>query len=163
MSIALSALVVLPPNVATAEPAGFPDLNTFADVPAQAYIQKWPRSAPTVSFSTEEGINCGFGAPETPNEDNQFAFCDGPLPGLQNVPARGSGPCDIGSVNSFGISHTQGACEDARPNWKILSPGHKLSYGNITCAVGRGPVVACVERIAHKRGFVLQPSGSFVF
>ena len=89
----------------------------------------------------------------------------GNLPGLQDVPLHGenSGSCDFGTVNQCGISHIKGACKDANPERKILNPGQKVSYGNVACAVGDGPLIACIERVGPERGFVLQPSGSFVF
>ncbi|RIS79395.1 hypothetical protein D2E44_20810 [Mycobacteroides abscessus] len=89
--------------------------------------------------------------------------CWGPLPGLQNVPATGSGPCDTGSVNQFGIGHVKKDCQNHKPSTKVLNPGQKISYGNVTCAVGGDSLLACIERVSPERGFVLQPSGSFVF
>ncbi|CPX56774.1 Uncharacterised protein [Mycobacteroides abscessus subsp. massiliense] len=161
--LAVALLTSCSSTVALADPPGFPDLNAFAEVPAADYTQSWGRGAPTVNFSTAEGIDCGFTAPKTLDGQNQLIHCDGPLPGLQDVTAKGSGPCDSGSVNQFDISHTKGACADVKPHRKVLGPGQKVSYGNVTCAVGGGGLIACIERVNPERGFVLQPSGSFVF
>lgn len=152
-------------NIASAEPPGFPDLNGFSEAPAASYTMGWDRGSKTIGFSTANGVDCNFGAPKNPNGDNQEISCWGPLPGLQDVPVHGgdSGPCDFGTVNQRGIAHTKGACKDASPGRKILNPGQKVSYGNVTCAAGDDGLIACIERVSPERGFVLQPSGSFVF
>ncbi|AWG64694.1 Uncharacterised protein [Mycobacteroides abscessus subsp. bolletii] len=162
--LAAAALMACsPPDKATAEPPGFPDLNTYAEVPVDQYVSPVGRGMTSVFFSTSEGVNCGFAHPANPNGQNQQIQCWGPLPGLQNIAAEGSGPCDTGTVNMYGIGHRKSECKDNKPTSKILSPGQKVSYGNVTCGVGDGGSVACIERVNPERGFVLQPSGSFSF
>lgn len=161
--LTLAALSCSPPGVSSAEPPGFPDLNNFTEVPADSYVAAGSRGMTFIGFSTSEGVNCGFSNPETPNGQNQLIHCTGPLPGLQDVPATGSGPCDTGVVSQVAITHSKGSCTDARPTRKILNPGQKITQGMVTCAVGNGPLIACIDRFGSERGFVLQPSGSFVF
>jgi hypothetical protein len=43
-----------------------------------------------------------------------------------------------------------------------LAAGKKFVGKNGTCAVGDGGLVACIDA-DNKHGFVLQPSGSWVF
>ncbi|MDO3069572.1 hypothetical protein [Mycobacteroides abscessus] len=166
--LAVAALIACaPPDRAAAEPPGFPDLNAYSEVSVDQYVSAAGRGMTSVFFSTTEGVNCGFGHPANPDGRNQLIQCWGPLPGLQDIAAEGSGPCDTGTVNQFGakyaIGHVKGACKDNRPTSKVLSPGQKVSYGNVTCGVGDGGSVACIERVNPERGFVLQPSGSFAF
>ncbi len=160
-------LAALTPSVSTpialAEPPGFPDLNTFVEVPASQYVTAGSRGMTFIGFSTAEGINCGFSNPDSPDGQNQLIHCAGPLPGLQDVPATGSGPCETGVASQVAITHSKGSCADVKPTRKILGPGQKITHGMVTCAVGNGPLVACIDRFGPERGFVLQPSGSFVF
>lgn len=162
-ALTLAALACSSPGISSAEPAGFPDLNSFAEVPTGPYVVAGSRGLSSISFSTADGINCNFGNPPNPNGQNQLVTCDGPLPGLQDVPSTGSGACDIGSVNQYSIGHFKKDCKDSKPTHKLLNQGQKISYGNVTCAVGDGPLIACIERVSPERGFVLQPPGSFVF
>jgi len=46
---------------------------------------------------------------------------------------------------------------------KALNAGQKLSYLNVTCAVGNDNLVACLDATSGDHGFVLQRSGSWAF
>lgn len=46
---------------------------------------------------------------------------------------------------------------------KPLGAGQKLSYLNVTCAVGADSLVACLDTTSGSHGFVLQRSGSSAF
>ncbi|MDT5148253.1 MAG: hypothetical protein QOC58_2898, partial [Mycobacterium sp.] len=46
---------------------------------------------------------------------------------------------------------------------KALSAGQKVSYLNVTCAVGADDLVACLDSTSGEHGFVLQRSGSWAF
>ncbi len=153
---------------AAAEPAGFPDLSTYAQVPVGAYVQVVGRGLSAIGFSTAEGIACSMSHPPHPGGQNQLISCWGPLPGLQNIRSIGSGPCDRGLVsksgdNTYGISHVKGECKPVQPGSKLLSPGQKISYGDQTCGVTEGGSVACIDGSVGENGFVLQPSGSFAY
>ncbi|WP_255791709.1 hypothetical protein [Mycobacteroides abscessus] len=54
---------------------------------------------------------------------------------------------------------------DDFPYWsgRLLDRGEKLSYGNITCAVGDDNLVACHDTGGGHHGFVIQASGSSTF
>jgi hypothetical protein len=45
----------------------------------------------------------------------------------------------------------------------MLGAGQKVSYNNVTCAVGANKLVACLDTTSGEHGFVLQPSCSFAF
>ncbi|CPS09521.1 Uncharacterised protein [Mycobacteroides abscessus subsp. bolletii] len=155
-------------TTAAAEPPGFPDLNTYAQVSVDSYVQAASRGASAIGFSTAEGVSCSMSHPPHPGGQNQLISCWGPLPGLQDIHAIGSGPCDTGLVskygdNTYGISHKKEECKKYPPSSKLLNPGQKISYGDQTCGVGDSGSVACIDRSVGENGFVLQPSGSFSF
>jgi hypothetical protein len=171
---------------AAAQPAGFPDLNTFAPVSADGFLTKKSKGSSdlsTVDFSTPYNIGCGFSASQDPSTTpSQYINCDGDLPGMDNVPiiplsgtTHAPGDCIVGIARpagmdgpAYGLSRTyDGGC-NGRPaksslGGKLLSAGQKISYQNVTCAVGPNKLVACLDTTSGEHGFVLQPSGSFAF
>jgi len=158
---ATSALIVLAavPGCASAQPAAFPDLGPLVDV-TQGYLGTGPRNAGTIAlFSTPDGLHCGL--------TGTSAQCQGPLPGVQNVPISPSGSaqgdCDLGGAQASGsgasINHYKGPCP-AAPGVKLLDVGQKITQGTTTCGVLAGGVTACTT---GPHGFVLQPSGSTAF
>jgi hypothetical protein len=154
--------------IAFAQPPGFPDLSGFADV-TSSYRTPGGHGPPGVNFSTADGVNCGFGVPAQVTPDSQFVQCFGTLPGIQNLPiTSGSstqGDCDLGEAQvgeSGVIGHYKGRCPAPGGN-RILNPGQKVFYGNITCGVAPGGVTACLDTANGEHGFVLQPSGSWTF
>jgi hypothetical protein len=46
---------------------------------------------------------------------------------------------------------------------KPLGTGQKLTYLNVTCAVGADNLVACLDTTSGDHGFVVQRSGSWAF
>jgi len=46
---------------------------------------------------------------------------------------------------------------------KALAVGQKLSYLNVTCAVGADNLIACLDTTSGDHGFVLQSVGSWAF
>ena len=50
-----------------------------------------------------------------------------------------------------------------RTSLEALAAGQKLSYLNVTCAVGADNLIACLDTTSGDHGFVLQPSGSWAF
>jgi hypothetical protein len=46
---------------------------------------------------------------------------------------------------------------------KALAAGQKLSYLNVTCAVGADKLIACLDTTSGDHGFVLQSVGSWAF
>lgn len=161
-AVILAGAAVAP--LASAQPPGFPDLSGFTDVTADFAGNQ--RGETVVGFSPDGLINCGF--------DSQRVTCAGPMPGLQGMPiANGNtqGNCDEGSATAGvpaggggQIRHNKfnGQCPD-ESDVKILKPGQKVSYGNITCGVAPGGVTACIDTFSGEHGFVLQPSGSWSF
>ncbi|MDR3663150.1 MAG: hypothetical protein P4L86_22670 [Mycobacterium sp.] len=156
-----SAVIVLAaaPGCASAQPPAFPDLGPLADV-TQSYLETGPRNSGTIAlFSTPDGLHCGL--------TSTSAQCQGPLPGVQNVPISPSGSsqgdCDLGGAQASdsggGINHYKGPCP-AAPGVKLLDVGQKITQGTTACGVLAGGVTACTT---GPHGFVLQPSGSTTF
>jgi hypothetical protein len=46
---------------------------------------------------------------------------------------------------------------------KLLAAGQKLTYLNVTCAVGADNLLACLDTTSGDHGFVVQRSGSWAF
>lgn len=143
---------------ASAQPQGFPDLSSFTEVDAAqfsrpfSYAERW---ANVYSFfRTPDGLNCATGP---------GSWCNGAIPGL---PSGQSGSCasvhQKGDDRQFTFSADNGNCEPAQD--KVLNPGQKLtdSLTGSTCVVGESGLTACINPQTD-HGFVLQPSGSWVF
>lgn len=152
-------IVVSVPGRVSAQPPSFPDLGALADV-TQGYLGTGPRNSGTIAqFSTPDGLHCGL--------TGTSAQCQGPLPGVQDVPISPSGSsqgdCDLGGAQASeswaSINHYKGHCP-ATPGLKLLDVGQKITQGATTCGVLAGGVTACTN---GPHGFVLQPSGSWTF
>lgn len=176
---AASALAGLAPQVA-AQPPGFPNLDSFTAVPADGYLLTVPGSSPRISFSapstSASAILCDFyGGPAPAPQPSQDIKCKGDIPGLDDVPLPGGrtrpGDCLVGSADFKGPGYQlsrmpQGGCGGgaATPtSGKSLGVGQKVSYLNVTCAVGPDSLVACLDTTSGEHGFVLQRSGSWAF
>jgi hypothetical protein len=170
---------------ANALPAGFPDLNTFTAVSADGYLTKKSKGSSdlsTIDFSTPYNIGCGFSASQDPStQPSQNVTCDGDLPGIGNVPiiplsgtTSSPGDCVVGTARAAenGPAYvfnrtTDGGCngQPAKSSLggNMLGAGQKVSFKNVTCAVGPDRLVACLDTTSGEHGFVLQPSGSTAF
>jgi hypothetical protein len=159
------ALAMSAPGSASAQPPGFPDLNSLADVTDQYLGPAVRNPGPVSLFSTPTGLNCSIS-----NADNGLAHCTGALPGIAGIPAApGTGACNLGLAQVLAgrpatVSHYKGDCPSSQPASRVLAPGEKVFAGGTTCGVTPVGVIACVNNqnnTAH--GFVLQPSGSWAF
>jgi hypothetical protein len=169
---------------AAAQPAGFPDLNTFTAVSADGYLTKKSKGSSdlsTIDFSTPYNIGCEFAASQdNPTRASEFIICDGDLPGMDSTPisslggtTRSPGDCLVGTAGTnvngdYTLHRTyDGGCngQPARSSLggKLVAAGQKISYQNATCAVGANRLIACLDTTSGEHGFVLQPSGSFAF
>ncbi|MEO6792381.1 MAG: hypothetical protein ABI253_08880 [Mycobacterium sp.] len=166
-------LVGLPGSPAGAQPAAFPNLDDFTAVSVDDYLTTGPKGPGRwVNFSTPYNISCQFVAAGEPGT-LQAISCDGDMPGMDNAPyAQGSpeqGWCLTGTVrteNSGSVRlNRQSVMCPAGPfdSGKPLNVGQKVSYQNVTCAVGADRLVACLDTSAGQHGFVLKPSGSSAF
>lgn len=175
--LAASAIVSAPPAPA-APPPGFPNLDGFTAVPVDGYLTTSPGSAPRVSFSATPTLVCDFyGGPAPAPQPSQDIKCSGDMPGLNDLSFPGGGhpkpgDCVVGQVNFKGPGYelsrmSYGGCEGNPPplpsGGKALGVGQKLSYLNVTCAVGTDNLVACLDTTSGDHGFVLQSSGSWAF
>ncbi|HEU0190950.1 MAG TPA: hypothetical protein VFR17_06730 [Mycobacterium sp.] len=178
---ALSVTTPLPQHAAADTPPGFPNLATFVPVPAEGYfVLLQAGSSRLLNFSTPDDVVCSFyaGEEQMPGQ-SQGINCDGNMPGMLNAPFSGGGvgrlhpsECVLGAVRSAGPAYrlernTYGDCDGRQPKLpntgKLLDIGQKVSYQNVTCAVGTEHLLACLDATSGEHGFVLQPSGSTAF
>jgi len=156
----VTAGVALVPTAPTAQaqPPNFPDLNAFTDAPDNLHFSRPVRWASGYAFfRTPDGINCMMGS---------VTRCTGPLPGL---PPGEYGACAIvlqtyeEETRSLPFRF-EAASDDCGPTTDDpLGVGQKLTFTTnytTTCVVGEGRLTACIQ---NDHGFVLQPSGSWVF
>ncbi|MBB5162572.1 hypothetical protein [Mycobacterium sp. AZCC_0083] len=152
-----SAAAASPP-IATAEPAGFPDLNAFTDAPANLHFSRPVRWASGYTFfRTPDGLNCIMGS---------VTRCTGSLPGLppSQYGARATVLQTYEEETRSLPFRFEAASEDCGPTTDDPpGVGQKLTFTTnytTTCVVGEGRLTACIQ---NDHGFVLQPSGSWVF
>lgn len=153
--VASAGVVSLPS--AAAQPIGFPDLTRFTDAdPGHytrpfSYAERWANGY--LFFTTPDGINCAIGG---------SSWCTGEFPGRPDNP----GACDSvqrdgdAATQPFAFGSNDGQCVPTTD--ALLGSGQKLTntaFGT-TCVVGEGRLIACIQ---NDHGFVLQPSGSWVF
>ena len=180
LTLAAASTVAAPPPQAGAQPPpGFPNLDSFSSVPADGYATTSRQGgAPRISFSATPTLVCDFygGAAPAP-QPSQDIKCSGDMPGMDDVPFPGGGhpkpgDCVVGAVNFKGPGYelsrmTYGGCDGSAPplpsGGKSLGVGQKVSYLNVTCAVGADNLVACLDSTSGDHGFVLQRFGSWAF
>lgn len=175
---AVSAIAVSAPHAGALPPPGFPNLDTFTAVPADGYqVTGPPGSPPRVSFSAGSALVCDFyGGPPPAPQPSQDIKCKGDMLGMDDVPFPGGRPrpgdCVVGSVDFKGPGYqlsrmSYGGCDGNPPplpsGSKALASGQKLTYLNVTCAVGTDNLVACLDTTSGDHGFVVQRSGSWAF
>ncbi len=175
---ATCALAAPPPQSAALPPPGFPNLDGFVAVPADGYLTNaGPGLPPRVTFTATSTLVCDFyGGPAPPPQPSQDIKCSGDMPGLDDISFPGGGhpkpgDCVVGTVNFKGPGYelsrmSYSGCEGnppTLPSGKPLGVGQKLSYLNVTCAVGADNLVACLDTTSGDHGFVLQRSGSWAF
>jgi len=94
------------------------------------------------------------------------------MPGMANAPLSSGDPvaggCVIGTVRSQGaaglrLNRESTTCGRQFSNGTFLGVGQKVSYRNVTCAVGADQLLACLDTSLGQHGFVLRPSGSTAF
>ncbi|OBH42527.1 hypothetical protein [Mycobacterium mantenii] len=173
-----SAIAVSAPHAAALPPPGFPNLDAFTAVPADGYVNTGtPGSSPRISFSAGPDMVCDFyGGPAPAPQPSQDIKCKGDMPGMDDVPIPGGrsrpGDCMVGSVDFKGPGYqlsrmSYSGCDGNQPTLpaggKLLGSGQKLTYLNVTCAVGADNLVACLDTTSGDHGFVVQRSGSWAF
>ncbi|OBI91092.1 hypothetical protein [Mycobacterium sp. 1245805.9] len=175
----VAAVIAAPaPLGGAVPPPGFPSLDGFTSVAADGYATAPQGSAPRISFSPTPTLVCDFyGGTAPPPQPSGDIKCSGDMPGMDDVPFPGGGhtkpgDCVVGAVNFKGPGYelsrmTYSGCEGNPPpltsGGKPLAAGQKVSYLNVTCAVGADNLVACLDTTSGDHGFVLQRSGSWAF
>lgn len=178
LALAATSIGGAAPRAAAEPPPGFPNLDGFTPVAADGYVATaGPGTSPRISFSTPYSVVCDFyGGPAPAPQPSQDIKCKGDMPGMDDVPVPGGrsrpGDCLVGSVDFKGpgyqLSRMSYAGCDGNPaalpsGGKVLGAGQKLTYLNVTCAVGADNLVACLDTTSGDHGFVLQRSGSWAF
>jgi hypothetical protein len=154
------------PGVATAAPPKFPDINGFQAVDPGRYTTLFGRGGGGIFFATPDGLQCGWASLADGPQDHVSAGCSGPLPGLPEGAPRGRYGCEyVGTASSMPSDLSpygffDGTCPVITS--PLLNAGQKITSANTTCLVGADRVTACIDPILD-RGFVLQPSGSWIF
>lgn len=177
--MSLAAVVAVAPHADAQPPPGFPNLDDFTPVSADAYvITAHPGGPPRIGFSTASPLVCDFyGGPAPPPQPSQDIKCTGDMPGMDDVSFPGGGrprpgDCVVGTVSFKGPGYelsrmSYGGCAGSPaalpPGGKPLGVGQKLSYLNVTCAVGPDNLLACLDTTSGEHGFVVQRSGSWAF
>ncbi len=159
-----------------ADPAGFPDLDGFAAVQIENYFVTYIRGRRIVAFSTPYNLMCDFGAPtDLAGPPTPRLHCAGDLPARisssQPPLACTTGTVDAAPAGGYEFMPYALKCGDINfrlddfPYWsgRLLDRGEKLSYGNITCAVGDDNLVACRDTSGGRHGFIIRASGSSTF
>jgi hypothetical protein len=133
-----------------APPANFPDLSAFTAVDPND-----PKLTST-SFVSPDQISCvlDFGP-------QRSIVCSGNLEGLPDS-VTGSGCPAVRKANDASYAFERSGPECVSDRAMPLAAGRKFVGKNGTCAVGDGGLVACIDS-DNKHGFVLKPSGSWVF
>jgi hypothetical protein len=179
LTLATACAIALPAAHAPAQPPpGFPNLDGFTPVPADGYAtSSGPTTPARISFAASSTLECDFyGGPAPAPQPSQDIKCSGDMPGMDDIPVPGGHPrpgdCVVGAVNYKGpgyqLTRMSYAGCDGNPatppsGGKTLAAGQKLSYLNVTCAVGADDLVACLDTTSGEHGFVLQRSGSWAF
>jgi hypothetical protein len=179
LTLATASAIASAQHAAAQPPPRFPNLDSFTAVPVDGYVTTVrPGTSPRINFSAPNTLVCDFygGAAPAP-QPSQDIKCNGDMPGMDDVPFPGGGHprpgnCVVGAVNFKGPGYelsrmSYSGCEGnpaALPyGGKLLGAGQKLSYLNVTCAVGADNLVACLDTTSGDHGFVLQTSGSWAF
>lgn len=179
LTLAVASAIASAQHAAALPPPRFPNLDSFTAVPVDGYVTtSRPGGTPRVNFSATNALVCDFyGGPPPVAQPSQDIKCSGDMPGMDDFSFPGAGhlrpgDCVVGSVSFKGpgyeLSRMSYSGCDGNPavlptSGKPLAPGQKISYLNVTCAVGPDNLVACLDNTSGDHGFVLQPSGSWAF
>jgi hypothetical protein len=179
VTMVIASAIASGQHAAAQPPPRFPNLDGYTAVPADGYVTTaLPGNAPRISFSTPNSVVCDFyGGPAPAPQQSQDIRCNGEVPGIDDITFPGGGhprpgDCVEGAVNFKGPGYelsrmTYGGCGGgpaALPYaGKPLAAGQKLSYLNVTCAVGTDNLIACLDTTHGDHGFVLQSVGSWAF
>jgi hypothetical protein len=146
---------------ASADPQpNFPDTSSYVEADSQQYEADDPRVS-SLFFTTPDGLWCHM---------FQNAGCSGKLPGTSGIPNKDgcssvekSGQFDGDGAPYVYKPYTARSCDFKPGNTKanLLNIGQKLTLDKATCVVGANSLTACISEYGH--GFVLQPSGSWLF
>lgn len=133
-------------------PEGFPDLSAFTALDPDDSGSTLPH------FTTPKYLGCAvdFG-------ESESIVCSGHLPGLPESTV-GTGCTTVRRADSTSRDapyvFAPSGCAPSKA--MQVQPGRKIVGEKGICALGEDGLVACIDA-DFKHGFVLQPSGSWVF
>lgn len=163
LAVAVFIAAMSPTPSVAAAPPGFPDLDAFTPVDPAPYVGGG-YGAPSINFhfATPDGVLCRWQYSTSPNSYVDIR-CSGNIPGIPDD--GGWGCAQLGATGIHGpyvFTRGIGDCPP-HPGWiGVLDVGQSVSASNVTCVVGADRLTACIDSV-RDRGFVLQPSGSWVF
>jgi hypothetical protein len=155
-AVALALTACSPASETASPPPNFPDLEAFAAVDPGDYDDL----GDTNFLSPNQEVDCvlDWGPHES-------VICHG-FPGVSDSVAGTGCPTvrkadESGGDVPYAITRSNSGCVTAR-SVKPMNAGRKLVGKNATCVVGKDQLVACIDA-DNRHGFVLQPTGSWVF
>jgi len=167
--LAAASVVLTAPLAQAAPPPNFPDFANF-DIVTNTHLAAYRNTTQQlVKFSTPDGLYCNIGALASAGTTVR---CYGPVPGTAGLAVTADPtaktPCDFGMAQLHGanegtISRYRGDCPTDMAGAPLLAPAQKVSLASTTCGVAPGSVTACIDSTDGGHGFVLQPTGSWVF
>jgi hypothetical protein len=167
--LAGASVVLAAPLAHAAPPPNFPDFAGFSVVTSTHLASYQHTRQQVVKFSTPDGLYCDIG---TLGAVGTTVRCYGPVPEMTGlavtVDPNARAPRD------FGVAQLHAASEGTIGSYRgdyptdlagaaLLAPEQKVSLGTAMCGVAPGGVTACIDSTDGGHGFVLQPSGSWVF
>jgi hypothetical protein len=174
-AVLVGAMMMAPIPMAAAAPPNFPDLNAFHAVNPDDYSAEHGYATEGVRFGTPDGVHCSVSHNSRGSES--VASCRGELPGAggaTGVLATSYVPTvwqqiDLSQPEMYLEMEDHGLRDvPVDPaSFQILPAGSKITFANVTCAVGDAQLTACIITSAAPglvdHGFVLQPGGSSTF
>lgn len=138
-----------------ASPPGFPDLDAFSAVDPAPYVEHGLKAS-RIGFTTPT-MTCSWDFLPDHNA-HVVVRCRGTIVGMPADAPQSEAATSCDMVDST-FARGRGPCPSE--DYPRLAPGHKLTAVNTTCAV-TDDGVACIDPVVN-HGFVVQPSGSWVF
>ena len=117
-----------------------------------------------MTFDTPYGLHCVMDASNPKTLSSTGVRCSGKLPDSRTDDCSSGTVDSTGPAGSYRITPEPGGCSlTVTGGSKQLGAGQKITYQNVTCAVGADQLIACLDTTSGNHGFVLKPSGSEAF
>jgi hypothetical protein len=137
------------PVTASAEPApALPDVNGYAPAKSSEYSMN---DGAWYAFSAPNGLTCVL------DRQSGGYGCSGPIPAAPG----GANLVSAGPIGGPGFASSARPLYGVTDGAKPLPPNTRLSFRTVSCGTD-GVTTTCTNSV-DQTGFVLSPSGSFVF